>query len=264
MNLKLLQTAFIEQVVVDSNPSAGFHEQLKQCGTLSPARQVEIYQSNVRGALRDTLKQIYPVCLRIVGENYFSQIADQYIRKHPSTCSNLNEYGQNFSSFIQALLAQRSELSDFPYLSDLAKLERLYHDLYYVGNDTVFDFERFAALSETQHQTLHFELSNALKLMKTPFPVLAIWQVNRGIETSVETIQMPKQEQTLAIFRQQLQVEIENIRFELHQFLEAMAKGTTLSELINRFESVDNFDINHHLTELITKGWINGFEIADV
>lgn len=264
MNLKLLQTAFIEQVVVDSNPSTGFYEQLKQCGTLSPARQIEIYQSNVRSALRDTLKQIFPVCLRIVGENYFSQIADRYIRKHPSTCSNLNAYGQHFSSFIQTLLTQRSELSDFPYLSDLAKLEQLYHDLYYVGNDTVFDFERFTALSEAQHQRLRFKLSNALKLMKTPFPVLAIWQVNRDLGTSVETIQMPKQEQTLAIFRQHFQVEIENISFERHQFLEAMVKGTTLSDLINQFESVDNFDTNHQLTELITKGWINGFEIADV
>jgi hypothetical protein len=146
----------------------------------------------------------------------------------------------------------------------LAKLEQLYHDLYYVSDDTAFDFECFTALSEAQHQRLRFKLSNALKLMKTPFPVLAIWQVNRDLGISVETIQMPKQEQTLAICRQHFQVEIENISFEQHQFLEAMVKGTTLSDLINQFESVDNFDANHHLTELITKGWINGFEIADV
>jgi hypothetical protein len=100
--------------------------------------------------------------------------------------------------------------------------------------------------------------------MKTPFPVLEIWQTNRDLDTSVETIQMPKQHQILVIFRQQFQVEIDNISPELYHFLKVILQGVSLSAMIHQFESVDNFDANHHLTELIAKGWINGFEIADV
>lgn len=264
MNLETLQTALIEQVITDNNKPPELLEQLQYCRKLSPVRQIEIYRSNVLGALQSTLKQIYPVCLRIVGENYFLQIANEYIRNHPSNCSDLNQYGSTFSDFLQTLLTQRSELMDYAYLPDLAKFEKFHHDVYFVNDDKPFNFEYFSALSENDYQTLYFKISNALKIMKTPFPVLAIWNTNKEQENTEEAIQIPEREQTLVIFRQQFQVKADHLDPTLYQFLQMIIKGSTFSELIGQFESITDFDVNIQLTKLIAKGWIIGFEIANV
>ena len=264
MNLETLQTTLIQRVIDDHDDAIHFRKQLKPCGHLSVARQIDIYRSNVQSALASTLKQIYPVCLRILGEHYFSQISQAFIHKHPSDSANLNHYGQDFPDFLRTLLVQRSELSGLPYLADLAQLEQFHHDIYFVKNDTAFDFEQLATLSEHDYQKLCFKLSATLRLMNTRFPILSIWQINQKVTVPDEVFELPKPVENLAIVRPHLQVEIEVITTDLYHFLMVLEKGIIFTELISQFETVANFDVDDQLTELIAKGWISGFKVANV
>ena len=69
MNLKSTQEGFIKQLshTQSSNAFLGY---LSPCGKLSAEQQLAIYQNNVRGALQNTLAQVYPVCRKILGETH--------------------------------------------------------------------------------------------------------------------------------------------------------------------------------------------------
>jgi hypothetical protein len=111
-----MQKNFIQQLS-HSLPEDDFLNYLKPCGNLLPKQQLSIYQNNVRGALQTSLAQVYPVCRKILGENYFKQLASVYIKKYPSTCHDLNLYGESFSGFIHLQCQQLNELKDLPYLN---------------------------------------------------------------------------------------------------------------------------------------------------
>ena len=92
-------------------------------GELKPSARVEIYCTNVRSLHVSVLMSVYPVCEKILGSDYFKQIARKYLKQNPSSSVDLNEYGDQFPIFLKQLIEQRSELADFQYLADLAQLE---------------------------------------------------------------------------------------------------------------------------------------------
>lgn len=179
MSLKSIQQSFIQQLT-HSQSADEFLGHIEPCGSLLPEQQLAIYQNNVRGALQNSLAQVYPVCRKILGKNYFSQFASVYIKQNPSKHYDLNGYGEYFSAFVKAQCQQLSELNDFSYLSDLAQLEWFYQQVYYAEEDKVFDFSAFALLTEQQQATSIFQLTPYLNFVSSNYPILSIWQLNQG------------------------------------------------------------------------------------
>lgn len=84
---------------------------------------LDVYLQNSIGARRNALFSGYPTVAKILGARYFSMLATKYIVRRPSRDCNLNLYGQDFSRWLQTEMPRRPELSDMPYLADLASLE---------------------------------------------------------------------------------------------------------------------------------------------
>lgn len=169
MSLKSMQQCFIQQLS-DSQPTAEFLASLVPCGNLLPEQQLAIYQNNVRGALQVSLAQVYPVCQKILGENYFKQLASVYIKNTPSRHHDLNGYGEFFPDYVNIQYQQRNELNDFPYLEDLVQLEWFYHQVYYAVQGSVFDYSAFAGLTELQQAQSTFLLVPYLSLSVLTIP----------------------------------------------------------------------------------------------
>lgn len=175
MQLKSFQATFVKQLS-DNKSRNAFLSHLKPCGKLLAEQQLAIYINNNQSALQKALAHIYPVCLNIVGENYFKQIARSYISDYPSKHYDLNSYGKFFSIFLKSQAILHHELKDYPYLADLALLEWFYHQIYYVPQRPVFDFSAFAGLSQDQYAGVSFKLSPDIKFLDSDYPVVSIWQ----------------------------------------------------------------------------------------
>ncbi len=248
MKLQSMQEVFIKQLS-QFKSDAAFLNQLSPTQSLQPEQQIEIYQNNVRGALQGCLAQIYPVCCTILGEPYFKQLAKDYIQQHPSRQPDLNGYGGEFSAFISKQCQQRSELFDFFYLGDLAQLEWLYHAVYYAASPTVFDFDVFAQLSESQQASTVFQLAPCFEFMVSDYPIVSIWQLNRLNTTEQHSV--PSHVERAGIFRQAYQISIFELEEADVQALSLIKAGKTLQALVQA-------NLDHSLPEFIQKGWLVG------
>lgn len=137
-----LQKAFVEALTQTN----GFPKQYVESKTLVPEKHFNIYHDSILGNFQKTLKLIYPVCCKLVGDEFFIFMINQYIVKTPSTSFDLGNYGQDLSDFIQIF----PQAESIPYLSDVAKLEWAWHVI-----------EEFSTL------------------ITSPYPLHRIWETNQ-------------------------------------------------------------------------------------
>src|SRR5437899_8989323 len=67
-------------------------------GSAARARdRLALYRGNVQVNARKALANAYPICARLVGDEFFDGLAFEYAAREPSTSGDLNEYGAGFS-----------------------------------------------------------------------------------------------------------------------------------------------------------------------
>jgi len=87
--------------------------------SLSAARRLGVYRNNAHIGFAKALQAIFPVLVRLGGEDWFNQTALYYQRVHPSRSGDLGEVGSALSSFLAATLHG----GDHEYFADVARLE---------------------------------------------------------------------------------------------------------------------------------------------
>lgn len=254
MSLKLLQDIFIQQLTREQNRNE-FSSHLKPCGNLLPAKQLAIYQNNIRGTLQKTLVQVYPTCRVILGEKYFEQLASYYIHEYPSKHPGLNCYGEWFFLFMKSQCQKRSELYDFSYLSDLALLEWFRQQVYYAAEGSTFYLEGFSQLTEEQQAQTIFHVNPCLKLIQSDYPILSLWQINQRVEETQQLIvQKPE---ICSVYRKHNHVEMANIDINIYSALKLITNGAVLSEIVQA-------GFAELLPALISRGWVDRFKVKHV
>ena len=78
-----------------------------------------IYRNNVAASLVSAVTATFPVCVELVGEEFFSLMALEFIRAHPPTSRILAYYGGAFADYVRHFPPAAS----LPYLADIANLE---------------------------------------------------------------------------------------------------------------------------------------------
>lgn len=138
---------------------------IKTAGNIPAEQALDIYRNNTSGTRVRALTDIFPACCRILGERYFRQLLNGYLHDYPPQTSDLNEYGHDFCHFLEHQ-SGRYELSQLPYLSDLAELEYKIHSLYYTAEETSPDHSLLA-----DPMSLTLKRSSDVSLFSSDWPV---------------------------------------------------------------------------------------------
>ncbi|HEX4781166.1 MAG TPA: DNA-binding domain-containing protein [Usitatibacter sp.] len=134
-----------------------------------------IYRRNLFANLTGALAATYPVVMRLVGESFFREAARQYVLSFPSRSGDLNQYGARFADF----LAGYPHASELPYLADVARLEWACHESYHAADAASLDFAALAQVGAADQARIRFSLHPAVRLMRSAYPVAAIWEANQ-------------------------------------------------------------------------------------
>lgn len=133
--------------------------------------KLQIYRNNIFSGLSNSLKNIYPAIIKLVGDEYFEYLARQYILANPSKSGNLDDYGLDFGQFISKI----DQLNSFPYLKDVAKLEWNNHIAYFATDSNKFDIGTIAEISNEKHSEIIFDVSPSLVLLKSDYAIDKIY-----------------------------------------------------------------------------------------
>jgi len=136
---------------------------------------IEVYRNNYRGNLHDALVGAYPIVKQLVGDDFFRLLAYRFIEQYPSRSANLHHYGAELADFA----AHFKPAQELVYLSDIAALEWACHVAYFVADVDMFDLNKLAGISVEQHPGLIFRLHPAIHIVRSAYPINAIWHAHQ-------------------------------------------------------------------------------------
>ncbi len=223
----------------------------------APAARFDIYRASVVANLRNALRAVYPVVLRLTGQQFFDQKASGYVREHPSHSGDLHRYGASFADF----LARIPEAQTLVYLPDVARLEWFWHEAFHAADATKLDLAALARVEPANHERLRFQLQPACRLLISAYPVLRIWEANQPIHSVVEEIDLLDGPENLIVYRSGYEVLIARLSGGEYALALGLQQGMALGAAMAHAVAVDpQADAAAALRSLATSGVLAGFE----
>jgi hypothetical protein len=230
--------------------SAAIESCIRAAG-IEPARRVAIYRNNWRENALATLAAAFPVLKRLVGDDYFRQMAREFLADHPSPSGDLQHLGAPLGRF----LAERHGGSAYAYLADVARLEWAFQEVLVAAGHAALDVRRLAAVPQPQWPQLGFVLHPAVRLVRSAFPVLTIWSAHQprpdgsGAAIIDDTIiDLGLGGEFVLLRRTDSAVELHRLPHAEFALLEVLARGATLSAAADAAAVLDpGFDVSHAL-----------------
>ena len=139
-------------------------------------RRFAVYRNNVAVGLTEALRAGFPVVETLVGERFFAAMAGVFLRQHPPQGRIMMLYGDALPGFI----GQFPPVAAYPYLADVARLEQALRESYHAADSTPLPGADLAALPEQALLAARIRLAPALRLIRSPWPIHAIWAANGG------------------------------------------------------------------------------------
>jgi hypothetical protein len=192
----------------------------------APAERVQVYRNNVFVSFTQALADVYPAIARLVGEDFFGQAARRYIRAHGSRSGDLHAFGREFPALLRSLRESR----ELPYLGDVAELEWAWHEAFHAAESSPLDAARLARVPEAAHERLRFRLDPSLRLIASRYPILAIWEANRGEAPPESEIRLDAGADCVRVMRRDLDCHAERLSAGEFALLSELAAGAALAQ----------------------------------
>jgi hypothetical protein len=210
--------------------------------------RIAIYRNNVFTNYREALKAVYPVVEKLVGEQFFRQTADGYIRAYPSLSGDLNSYGGNFSQFLAAF----EPAKQLPYLPDVARLEWLMELVFHASDCTPMALAKLAAVPQSQYDELRFMLHPASQLFQSNYPIARIWQVNQPDWQGDCVVDLQLGGCQLLICRDNFSVVLKPLSLDEYTMLSRLAVGDNIATAFNKALALEpDLDLGAFLQRMV-------------
>ncbi len=137
-------------------------------------KRLDVYRNNVASGLIAALEAGFPVVARLLGDR-FAPLAAEFARAHPPSSPVMQAYGD----LLPDHLAAHEIVAAVGYLPDVARLELALRQAYHARDAVPVDPARLAALPAARLATLRLTLAPAVRLVRSPWPILAIWRYHQ-------------------------------------------------------------------------------------
>jgi hypothetical protein len=212
-------------------------------------KRYAVYRNNVTVSLTAALEANFPAVKRLVGAEFFTDMAREYARENPPKSRLMAEYGTSFPDFLKSF----EPLAAYPYMPDVARLERLWLDAYHEADAGPLTGAALGAIAPDELFETRFAAHPAARLFASPFAAVSIMSANRS-DGAVPPINPAKAEFGL-VTRPQLDVAVRHVTDSSHAFLGALLTGSTLGRSVETAAALDPaFDLSANIQGLLEAG----------
>ena len=256
-SLRELQQRFYDALLLDDATAlAG----LVRTDGLDPEDRVDVYRNNARERFRKTLAADYPVIQQLVGEQCLRGLARLYMREHPSRSGDLQSFGHEFAAF----LAMRYGGGEYAYLADVARLEWAYQEVLIAPDAESVGVDALAVFPADRLEQLKLRLHPAVRLVRSRFPILRIWQLNQHGADPEESIDLASGGEAVLLRRLESHVELRRLAAADWTLLTGLHAGVALGRAVDAaLAEAHDFDLQRALAQAFTLGLIVHCSIPD-
>lgn len=253
-SLHELQASFAQGLMTPGNDDVLAHLILAQ--RMNARGGLAVYRNNVFQNYRNALRDTYPVIERLVGEDFFLQAVDAFIRTTPSTSGDVHDYGDDFDAFLR----DYPGATELVYLRDVAALEWAVHRAYHAATADALDAATLATMSDAALASLRFKLNPGCQLIASPWPLLTIWRVNQPDYAGEQTVDLAMGGECALVMRRGETVEPEPLSVAEHVALAAFQAGASLEGALEAALAQDAaFDLGAFLQRHVLAGTFTNF-----
>jgi hypothetical protein len=220
-------------------------------GRLPAHRLFQIYRNNFWISTEAALADIYPVLQRLVGSTFFSFMVDRFLRMHPPGEGDLQQLGTALPDFLPSFKAA----AELPYLADVARLERAYHQVFHATEVTSIDPGLLAGQSPQRIMGLQFRLADGCRLVCSPFPIFRIWRINQDGYTGESQIDLATGGEAVLVIHSEFEVEMRHLAPVESSLLSHLQAGRNLGEAARAtLETARDFNLVRVLGRYLSLG----------
>jgi Putative DNA-binding domain len=137
-------------------------------------RGLHAYRAHALAQAEGALMTVYPVVTQIMGAADAALLARALWHSYPPHAGDLAAWGGDLAILIDA----QAQLTDVPFLSDLARLEWALHTLAALP-DLQADWPSLAHLAEGDAHQWRGRWAPGLAVLSSAWPVVSIWQAHQ-------------------------------------------------------------------------------------
>jgi hypothetical protein len=261
--LRDLQKRF-DSALFDDAPDAaeswirGCESDTTEGAAIDAHARLSIYRNNLREGFRKALALEFPVIERLVGADYFRQLALSFLADHPSCAGDLHPIGEPFAQFLHL----RFKDTQYAYLRDVARLEWAYQQSQIAADAPPFDLATLRDIPQEAYGQLRFTLHPACGLVQSAYPVVRIWALNQPEAPSDEMVDLSSGADFVLLRRLAMGVEIRRIDSADFAILHAFSQGAVLANALESAHALDaDFDLGEALRRFIGLGVFTGTQL---
>jgi len=145
---------------------------IEEAAPLSTHDRLDVYANAYFYRLLESLGVDYMTVHRVVGDEHFHDLVAHYLMRYPSNSPNIGDVGEAFPAFINGHSLSRQ----FPFLHELAVLERAIMECLFTHHLPALEVSSFQTKSEEDWATARFVLDPTVRLMSVQWPVDMLWK----------------------------------------------------------------------------------------
>jgi hypothetical protein len=234
--------------------------QVRGPGFTPDVRRFDVHRNNMTVSLVEALEASYPAVRRLVGEEYFSAVAREFVREHPPRSPVLLHYGSGFGDFLEAF----PSAVGVPYLGDVARLEWARVVALHAADAEPDALTSLAGIPERDLEGLLLRLHPSLTLVSSRWPVASLWRACCEAVGSDE-VRMDEPQQ-VAVLRPAWQVTMHTLPAGCAGFARLLQRGLGLGEAATRLtqgagERHPDFDLADALGRLFGMGAVAAMDL---
>lgn len=226
------------------------------------ARGLVAYRSNGHAMAERALRAAYPVIAAMLGNPSFELLARDLWHTHPPRGGDLAQWGDALPGFLQA----NDQLSDVPYLGDVARAEWALHRAASAA-DAEPGLPSFARLASENPQGLALMLGPGTTVIRSRHPVASLVTAHLfGDPCLAEAAQRLRDGigELALVWRQGLRPRIAAIDPPAAALVQALQAGADLPGALDAACAADteppSFDFSAWLTATVTDGLVIGVQ----
>lgn len=258
MNRLHADLAYFARTIVQQQPPSA--QVATHYAHYSQQTGIGVYRNNYQGNLHDALSGAYPVAQQLVGAAFFRMLAARFIEQTPSRSANLHHYGSELADFIRGFAPAR----DLVYLADVAALEWACHTAYFEPEAEKLDFGQLADIPAEHHARLVFQLHPATRIVRSPYPIHAIWHAHQPGAPEDFQIDIASGPAYTLVCRPLNNIEVIELSAPEADWLQHTQAGNPLGiATMDTLERHPDFDLQALLLKLVQHAALSGFTLKD-
>lgn len=216
------------------------------------------YRGNAAAIAERALAAAYPTVQQLLGDESFAQLARAFWHREPPRRGDLGQWGESLPAWLEA----DAQLASEPYLADVARIDWAAHEIEQAA-DVASRPAGLSLLGELDPAQLRLRPRPGLTLLRSAWPVVAIWQAHRDdAPDRFEPVRRALAERVAEIAlvaRDGWRASVQRVDdASAATFFEALLHGATLARALDAAGAAFEFD--RWLADALRHSWLAAVE----